>query len=95
MGVVLFCMHRCSTFFAVAIESDGGADELLQGGFMDGVVFVDVNGAADVAFEAGVEEAGGVGQGCSFGEGHLDDTFVDLSGAEDAVEGPGGSASPL
>ena len=44
------------------VEGDGGADKVFEGGLVDGFSFVDVDGAADVAVEAGVEEARGVGQ---------------------------------
>ena len=37
------------------IEGDGSADEILQGRRIDLVAFVDVDGAPDIAFEAGVE----------------------------------------
>jgi hypothetical protein len=37
------------------IERDGSADEILQGRLIDVVAFVDVDGAPDIAFEAGVE----------------------------------------
>jgi hypothetical protein len=37
------------------IERDGSADEILQGRLIDLVAFVDVDGAPDIAFEAGVE----------------------------------------
>ena len=37
------------------IEGDGSADEILQGCFIDLVAFVEVDGAPDIAFEAGVE----------------------------------------
>ena len=55
------------------IERHGGADEILQGRLVDLVAFVDVDGAPDVALEAGVEETGRVLQRSSLGEGQLDD----------------------
>ena len=39
------------------IEGDCGADEVLQGGGVNVFAFVDVDGAPDIAFEAGVEQA--------------------------------------
>ena len=77
------------------VEGDGGKDKFFQGGPVDLVGFMDVNGAADVAIEAGVEEAGRVFERCSFGEGQLDDTIVGLAGADDAAMGEDGSSAPL
>ena len=37
------------------LEVYGGADESFEGGFVDGGVLGDVDGAADVSVEAGVE----------------------------------------
>src|SRR4051794_20829564 len=45
---------------AFYIERHGGADEVLQCRLVEAVIFVNVDGAADVAFEAGVEQACGV-----------------------------------
>jgi hypothetical protein len=44
--------------FELEIERHCGADEILQGGFVDFVAFVDVDGAPDIAVEAGVEQMG-------------------------------------
>ena len=41
--------------FAFEIERHCGADEILQGRFINLFTFVDVNGAPDIPFEAGVE----------------------------------------
>ena len=75
---------------ALEVERDGGADEGLQSGLIHLLAFVDVDGAADVAFEAGVEEAGGVRQRRALGEGQFDDALVGLSGADDAAAGEDG-----
>jgi hypothetical protein len=40
---------------ALEIERHCSADEILQGGLIDLVAFVDVDGAPDIAVEAGVE----------------------------------------
>ena len=40
---------------ALEIEGHGRADEILQGRLIDVVAFVDVDGAPDISFEAGVE----------------------------------------
>ena len=80
---------------ATEVECYGGADEGLEGWFVELVVGVEVDGSAEVAVEAGVEEAGGVGQGGPVGEGEFDDVFVGLPGAYDAVVGPDGRSAPL
>src|SRR5215467_5044599 len=41
--------------FALEIERHCSADEILQGRLIDLVAFVDVDGAPDIPFEAGVE----------------------------------------
>ena len=55
-GVTHACLATCSG----VVKSCGGADQGFEGWFVEGFVFVDVDGAAGVAFEAGVEEVGGV-----------------------------------
>ena len=42
---------------ALEIERHGSADQILQGRLIDLVAFVEVDGAPDIPFEAGVEEA--------------------------------------
>ena len=70
---------------ALEIERHCSADEILQGRLINFVAFVDVDGAADISIEAGVEETGGVRQCGSPREGELDDSFIGLSGADDAA----------
>ena len=41
---------------ALDIERHSRTDQLLQGRLIDLVLFVDVDGASDIPFEAGVEE---------------------------------------
>ena len=45
--------------FALAFEIEryGGPDEPFQGRFIDLVAFVDIDGAPNIAFETGVEQA--------------------------------------
>lgn len=81
--------------FAFDVKGDGGADEVQEGGFIDGVGFADVDSAASVAFEAGVEEVGRVRQGGAFGERELDRGFVGFARANDAVVGEDGGSLPL
>jgi hypothetical protein len=76
---------------ALEIERHCCADEILQGRLIDLVAFVDVDGAPDIALEAGVEKTGRVLQGRSLGKCHLDDVLVSLSSADDAVMGKDGS----
>src|SRR5215470_1151934 len=73
--------------FALEIERHCSADEILQGRLVDLVAFVDVNGAPDIPFEAGVEQTRRVRQGSAFGKCHLDDVLVRLSRADDATVG--------
>jgi hypothetical protein len=63
----------------------GIADELQECGFVNGVAFVNIDGAADVAFKAGVEELVGVGKYGAACEGEFDGLLVRLAGADDAV----------
>ena len=42
----------------IEIERHCGADEILQGRFVDLFAFVDVDGAPDISVEAGVEQMG-------------------------------------
>jgi len=69
--------------------------EGFEGFFVDFLVFVDVDGSADVALEAGVEEAGGFGEGGCLGEGEFDDVFVGFSGADNSGVGEDGSSHLL
>src|SRR5438309_1834096 len=71
--------------FAREIERHGSADEILQGRLIKLVALVDVDGAPDIPFEAGVEETGRVLQRSSLGECHLDHVLVGLSRAHDAA----------
>ncbi len=62
---------------------------------VDGFPFRDVDRAADVSVETGVEQARRVFQGRALGEGQLHDLLVGLPGADDAVARPDRSAHPL
>ena len=54
----MFAMISAGPLVAIrAVQPDGGCNERLQGLLVDLVVLVDVDGAPEVAFEAGVEEA--------------------------------------
>jgi hypothetical protein len=70
--------------FALDVEGDSGADEILERRLVDFVAFVDVDGAADIAVEARVEEPGRVYEGSAFRKGQLDVILVRLPGADDA-----------
>src|SRR5688572_15747487 len=70
------------------VESDGLANERLEGRLVNLHSFVDVDRTADVSFETGVEETAGILQGCALGEGQLHGLFVGLASADDAVVGP-------
>src|SRR5262249_40113357 len=58
------------------VERDRLADERLEGGLVDVLAFVDVDRAAHVAVETGVEEAGRILQRRALGEGELHDVLV-------------------
>jgi hypothetical protein len=53
------------------VQCHGGANERLQRLFIDLVALMQTDGTPDVAFEAGVEEAGRVRQRGALGEGQL------------------------
>ncbi len=80
-SVFLFCAlcEHCG------IGCNRGADELFEGGFVYLFSFVDINRAAHIAFQAGIEELCGILEGRSAGEGELDDLLVGFTGADDAV----------
>src|SRR5882672_148273 len=80
---------------ARAVERDRLANERLDGGLVDVLAFVDVDRAAHVSVEAGVEETGRILQGRAFGEGELHDALVGFARADDAVVRPDRSAHPL
>ena len=65
------------------------------GGLVDGVGFVEVDRATDVAFEAGVEQARGVRKRGALGESHLHDALIRLAGANNAVVLPNRNAAPF
>src|SRR5918998_6160289 len=77
------------------VQRDRGADEILQRVLVHLVALVEVDGAARVPLEAGVEEARGILQRRSLGERHLHDALVGLAGADDSVVLPHRDASPL
>src|ERR1044071_4208383 len=80
---------------AGGVQVHGGADERLEGVFVDLFALLEIDGAARVAFEAGVEEAGRVVEGGALGEGRLHDVLVGLAGADDAVVLPDRDPAPL
>src|SRR5262249_38379009 len=73
------------------IELHRSADEILQGRLIELVAFMDIDGPADIPFEAGVEQTRRVLQRSSLGECHLDGALVSLSRADDAGVGPNGN----
>ena len=77
-----------------------GADELLEGSFVDLLPFAEVDRTPRVPFQAGIEELLRVLDGGSAEEGELHDLLVRFPRADAAVMGPdGGSrgilASPI
>ena len=59
------------------------------------VALAEVDGAAGVAVEAGVEEAGGSGRTAPLAKVSLTDCLVGLAGADDAGVRPDRDAAPL
>ena len=74
------------------VGRDRGADELLEGGFVDLLPFAEVDRAPRVPFEAGIEELLRVLEGGSASESELHDLLVRFPGADDAVMGPDGGS---
>jgi hypothetical protein len=60
-----------SLFLARRVESDGGADDILERRLVNLVAHVNVDGAANIAVEAGVEKSRGILQGSALGESEL------------------------
>src|SRR4029077_8451081 len=69
---------RLRRALVLQVERHRRADESLQGGRVELVVFADVDGAADVPLEAGVEETRRVLQLGALGKRQLDDALVGL-----------------
>src|SRR5580700_9904583 len=83
--------------FRLAGPVEGGrlANEHLERRLVNLLSFVDVDGAAYVAVETGVEETGRILQRRALGEGKLHDFLVGFARADDAVVRPNRSAHPL
>src|SRR5262245_5386447 len=77
------------------VEGDRVADEGLEGLLVVRLALVEVDGAAGVAAEAGVEQAGGVVQRRALGERQLDEVLVALTGADHPAVLPHRHAPPL
>ena len=73
---------------ACTVERNRLKNERLEGDPVNFLPFVDVNRAACVAVETGVEETGRVRQRRALGEGQLHIVFVGFARAEDAVVRP-------
>ena len=70
------------------VQHCGRADQRLEGGFIDVITLMDIDGAPDLAFQAGVEHACRVSQRSAFSKGQLHLALVGLAGADDAALGP-------
>src|SRR4051812_47100698 len=70
------------------VQLHRGADQRLQRRLVDRLTLANVDGAADVAVEAGVEQALRILQRGAPGEGQLDDVLIGLAGGDDAVVRP-------
>src|SRR6185437_14987901 len=65
-----------SAFGFRLIQSHRGANERLERLLIDLLAFMDVDGASGTAFQARIEETGGILQRRAFGEGHLHDARI-------------------
>src|SRR4030088_1200619 len=72
-----------------------GADELLEGSFVDLLPFAEVDRSPRVPFQAGIEELLRVFDGGSAKEGELHDLLVRFPCADAAVMGPDGGSHPF
>src|SRR5262249_4929614 len=77
------------------VQDHGGANERLQRRLVDLVALVEVDGTPYVPLKTGIEEARRILQARAFGEGHLHDALVSLTGADQSVVRPHRNASPL
>lgn len=84
--LLLGCLFRSG----IGVRLHGGADELFESRFVDLFAFAEVDGAAHVSFEAGIEELLGVFEGGSAVEGELYDLFIGFACADAAVMRPNG-----
>ena len=82
--------------FADRLSATAARIERLEGGAVDGVAFAEVDGAAGVAFEAGVEEASpGRSSAAPLAKVSFTTCLVGLAGADDAGVGPDRDPAPL
>src|ERR1700692_4586079 len=72
-----------------------GADELLEGSFVDLLPFAEIDRAPRVSLQAGIEELLRVSDGGSASEGELHDLLVRFPCADDAVMGPDRGSHPF
>ena len=72
-----------------------GADELLEGSFVDLLPFAEVDRTPRVPFQAGIEELLRVFERGSASEGELHHLLVRFPGADDAVMRPDGGSPPF
>src|SRR5271165_687985 len=77
---------------AFEIKRHGGADELLEGSFVDLLPFAEVDRTPHIPFQAGIEELLRVFDGGSASKGELHDLLVRFPCAADAVMGPDGDS---
>src|ERR1700691_347152 len=77
------------------VQGRGGTKECLQRLLVYLLALVEVDGAPYVPVKTGVEEAGGILQSRTFGEGQLHDALVGLARADHSVVVPHRNPSPL
>src|SRR5262245_54815465 len=77
------------------VQSNCVADESLEGGAVNFVAFVHIDGTPGVAFKAGVEELRRIPQLSTVEECQLDNVLVCLAGADQPVVRPHRNAPPL
>src|SRR6202043_3217348 len=82
----------CPLSVSRGVSRHRGADELLEGDFVDLLSFAEVDRTPRIPFQAGIEELLRVFDGGSASEGELYDLLVRFPCADDAVMGPDGGS---
>ena len=77
-----------ASLWLLSVQRGSRTDERLEGGRVDGNSLAEVDGAPDLAVEAGVEQSRRIGEGGAAGERQLHDALVRFAGADDSVVRP-------
>src|SRR4051812_35474592 len=79
---------RTSLLCRGLVQPGRGLDECLQRLLVYLLAFAKIDGAPEVAFETGIEEAGWILERGTLGKGHLHGALVGLARADDAIVRP-------